>query len=610
MTDTVTFTWTIPGPKVITVTANNELGTATSTHLITLVAADLPIYTDTLAGGWQDWSWNTTRSFDNTQPVHSGSASIAITYTAAWAGFYLTDTALPASDYTAIRFWVHGGSTGGQSVNFHLDDGESYPFTVQANTWLSVTVPFAALGNPITLSALIWQDGSGSDLGQPTFYLDDISLIGPTPPASVNLSGRTEGVTQIGYPFMATVDPMTTTVPITYTWQSTGQVPFIHTGDNLTDTVTFTWTIPGPKVITVTANNQWGTATSTHLITLAQPYTGTQLAVDTAVDSNELFYRACTAAANDCSLRGAISRANLDSGQAYTIQLPAGIYPLTLPGAGEDNNATGDLDLNGNLTVLGGGAKNTIIDGGQLDRVLHVQSNGTVAIHDVEITGGRVVGSGGGVYIAAGSHVEIADAAIHDNLAEGGTGGDAKGGGIYNAGTLDLKNTLVDANQAAGGTGSAGTSWYSGGLPGSAGGVGGNGLGGGVYNAGTLTELNVTVSGNSAEGGSGGHGGSGGMGNQGSAGLPGTPGMTLRIAPIHMFHATVVSGATAAGEAREEMGATAGMGETEVLAKGAASTIPGSFQVPFPRLPETKVWRGPAVREVQAGRVDGADLAD
>ena len=160
-----------------------------------LAAADLPIYTDALAGGWQDWSWDTTRSFDNAQPVHSGSASIAITYTAAWAGFYLTDTALPASDYTAIRFWVHGGSTGGQSVNFHLNDGgESYPFTVQANTWLSVTVPFAALGNPTTLSALVWQDGSGNDLGQPTFYLDDISLIGPTPLAGVNLSGRTNGV--------------------------------------------------------------------------------------------------------------------------------------------------------------------------------------------------------------------------------------------------------------------------------------------------------------------------------------------------------------------------------------------------------------------------------
>ena len=118
-----------------------------------LAAADSPIYTDALAGGWQDWSWDTTHNLDNSQPVHSGSASIAITYTAAWGGLYLhTDTALPAGDYTAIRFWVHGGSTGGQLVYFNINGGGGYAFTVQANTWLSVTVPLAALGNPTTLS--------------------------------------------------------------------------------------------------------------------------------------------------------------------------------------------------------------------------------------------------------------------------------------------------------------------------------------------------------------------------------------------------------------------------------------------------------------------------
>jgi hypothetical protein len=110
---------------------------------------------------------------------------------------------------------VHGGSTGGQAVNFHLDGGESYPFIVQANTWLSVTVPLAALGHPITMSVMMWQDNSGSDLGQPTYYLDDISLIAPTPLTGVSINGSTEGVTQISYPFTATVDPMTTILPIT-----------------------------------------------------------------------------------------------------------------------------------------------------------------------------------------------------------------------------------------------------------------------------------------------------------------------------------------------------------------------------------------------------------
>ena len=92
-----------------------------------LAVADSLIYADALADSWQDWSWNTTRDFNNADPVHSGSASIAVTYMADGGGLYLhTDTALPTSGYTAIRFWVHGGSAGGQSVNFHVNDGVEY----------------------------------------------------------------------------------------------------------------------------------------------------------------------------------------------------------------------------------------------------------------------------------------------------------------------------------------------------------------------------------------------------------------------------------------------------------------------------------------------------
>ncbi len=144
---------------------------------ISEVAANSPIYADVLAAGWEDWSWETDRNFNNADPVHSGSASIAVTYTASWGGLLLhTGSAVPTSDTIAIRFWVHGGSTGGQSVNFHVNDHtEYYSFTVQANTWLQVTVPLAVLGNPATLSDLFWQDGSNGS--QPTYYIDDISLV-------------------------------------------------------------------------------------------------------------------------------------------------------------------------------------------------------------------------------------------------------------------------------------------------------------------------------------------------------------------------------------------------------------------------------------------------
>src|SRR4051812_41783452 len=57
---------------------------------------------------------------------------------------------------------------------------------------------------------------------------------------------------------------------------------------------------------------------------------------------------ACTAAANDCSLRGAIINANADlSANPVIISLqPATIYNLTLTNATQENAAaTGDLDI-------------------------------------------------------------------------------------------------------------------------------------------------------------------------------------------------------------------------------------------------------------------------
>lgn len=56
-----------------------------------------------------------------------------------------------------------------------------------------------------------------------------------------------------------------------------------------------------------------------------------------------------------CTLRAAIMEANAQGG-ASTISLPAGTFKLTIPGANEDLEATGDLDVYANLTIIGAGA--------------------------------------------------------------------------------------------------------------------------------------------------------------------------------------------------------------------------------------------------------------
>ena len=53
------------------------------------------------------------------------------------------------------------------------------------------------------------------------------------------------------------------------------------------------------------------------------------------------------------SLREALVRANVHAG-ADTIVLPAGVFKITLAGAGDSINATGDFDIIDSVTIRGG----------------------------------------------------------------------------------------------------------------------------------------------------------------------------------------------------------------------------------------------------------------
>ena len=83
------------------------------------------------------------------------------------------------------------------------------------------------------------------------------------PPASLDLSGPATGLKGMPYTFTASVSPVTTTLPLTYTWQVTDQAPLVVTG-GLTDTQSFTWSTHGLKQIVVTAENAAGSATLTY----------------------------------------------------------------------------------------------------------------------------------------------------------------------------------------------------------------------------------------------------------------------------------------------------------------------------------------------------------
>jgi CSLREA domain-containing protein len=209
---------------------------------------------------------------------------------------------------------------------------------------------------------------------------------------------------------------------------------------------------------------------------------------------------------SDCNLREAITAANNLAG-ADTINVPAGTYTLTTSGAGENANATGDLDITGPVTI-NGTAGSTIIQGGatpgtSIDRVFHVIGAIAVSMNNLTIANGKcdeigfpAICDGGGIYNNGGT-LTVTNSTLSGNTAPLGNGG-----GIYNnAGTLTVTNSTLSGNPIPNGNG--------GGIYNNAGALtitnstlatNSAFFGGGIYNnsSGTLTVTNGTFSGNSA----------------------------------------------------------------------------------------------------------------
>ncbi len=214
----------------------------------------------------------------------------------------------------------------------------------------------------------------------------------------------------------------------------------------------------------------------------------------------------CASAGGQCTLRAAIMEANALPG-ADDITLPAGTYTLTIPGADEYFDATGDLNIGEDLTITGAGPGATIIDAAGIDRVL--TADGVVVIQGVTIANGATTGLGGGIY--NNGTLTLEDISVIGNVANAG-------GGIYNFGTLHLRRAVVASNQTV--DNPSGTNPEGGGIRSNYGDVtieestisgnkvtsesGGSRSGGGISVTGNaLSITNSTISGNTARLGAG-----------------------------------------------------------------------------------------------------------
>jgi uncharacterized repeat protein (TIGR01451 family) len=180
------------------------------------------------------------------------------------------------------------------------------------------------------------------------------------------------------------------------------------------------------------------------------------------------------------SLRRAITDANSTPGFSQINILTPGPYQLTLNGANEDNNNTGDLDIvgsspNQSVAIVNQSGGSVVIDAGSLtprDRVFDITPVGPaveVTITGVTIQGGNATGSGGGgIRVQHGSPLTLNKVVVQNNAASENGGGISalnsnvtlmgttvrknivgiSGGGLVTAGssTLTVTNSLVADN--------------------------------------------------------------------------------------------------------------------------------------------------------------------
>ncbi len=166
----------------------NETPAPPPSATVTLTAAPTPVCTDTgavtlyddaLGSGWSDGSWDTTTNYANSAPVRSGSASLAVTHNAGYAGLQWLPAVPPSLGYgDRLVFWLNGGASGGQKLWLKISGNEAQVYNLpdlQANTWTRIEVPVTFFRNPATLTQLFLQNATSAP--QATFYVDDASLI-------------------------------------------------------------------------------------------------------------------------------------------------------------------------------------------------------------------------------------------------------------------------------------------------------------------------------------------------------------------------------------------------------------------------------------------------
>jgi uncharacterized repeat protein (TIGR01451 family) len=309
--DAVTFGWSKPGIKTVTVTATNAGGTVSSDHSITIVA--VPLQSAHITG---PTTGNVNTAYAFTTTVGPETATLPVTYTweiqgqapvthrldsfadvvnLVWAepgDYTITVTAqnlgsvISSAHTIAIEIPADGvdiiGPTSGSVHTDYVFTAVASPFAATRpfdySTWsptpesgqgsASATYNWPVSGPQTIAVTATSVDGTFSDthsidIGASYTGLDQVNIDGP-PVAEAH----------VPVVFTATVSPPTATPPFTYTWRITGQDDggAVATTNATSHTAAFTWSSANLQTVVVTVTNDSGdTAADFHLISIRAP---------------------------------------------------------------------------------------------------------------------------------------------------------------------------------------------------------------------------------------------------------------------------------------------------------------------------------------------------
>ncbi|MEM7535900.1 MAG: right-handed parallel beta-helix repeat-containing protein, partial [Chloroflexota bacterium] len=289
----VALVWHTLGTQIVTTTATNEAGTTVDTHTVELLpppTAAFPFYdgfeTGELAPEWRIFSGPQGRVRIDNSHAQEGRWSVLLDNavsddTLDYASLLLTIN-LSGQTNPVLSFWwkTFGDENHPQDGVFISDDyGKTWHQAFSLNYGsASYQQSFVDLGTVAQQYGLTLHDHvqlkfqfyDDRPIPGDGYAIDEVRVMPAQPLNTVQLTGPASGMAQSGLSFVASVRPETTTPPITYRWQASGQAEQVQV-DNLSNEATFIWDEAGPKMVTVVVSNSLGTATDTFTVDVT-PY--------------------------------------------------------------------------------------------------------------------------------------------------------------------------------------------------------------------------------------------------------------------------------------------------------------------------------------------------